>query len=108
MELQRAVQGTLGVEAERLEGQAGEVREALARGLVADTDDTERDTRRLQVVGHGHELLTHLGTVELAQLRKNHDERAAACEAVERRDERARARVLHPRRLELLVRREGC
>ena len=42
-----------GVEAERLERQAGEVREALARGLVADTDDTERDTRRLQAVGHG-------------------------------------------------------
>ena len=42
-----------GVEAERLEGHAGEVREALARGLVADADDTESDARRLQVVGEG-------------------------------------------------------
>ena len=56
---------------ERLEGQAGEVGEALARGLVTDADDTERDARRLQVVGHRHELLAHLGAVELAQLRKH-------------------------------------
>ena len=35
------------VEAERVEGQAGGGGEALARGLVADADDAERDARRL-------------------------------------------------------------
>jgi len=66
VQLEGTVQRPVRVKAERVEGQAGEGGEALARGLVADADDTERDARLLQVVRHGHQLLTHLGAVELA------------------------------------------
>ena len=38
--------GAVGVETERVEGQAGEGRKAFARGLVADTDDTKGHARR--------------------------------------------------------------